>query len=328
MARIYTEGFERNFSKWDVYGGTVTIENNTGFAMGGSKCVKLDGNNVYIRGTFDDLATYYLSFFIRFYNVTSTSSNVTWLEFLNSANTTIGAVCFTGGGTNRICRLIRSTTTVASGTTSLALDTTYHIAIKYTPHISAGEFQLYLNDVLEVNASGIQTATATNNINKISFGVNSTTRANFYLDDVIMDSAELINSAHKIFTLTPAATAGSDQWTAYDGITAKPTCVLDDDSSYIYTPNLNEIQEFTFSAPPNISVSSIHNVSPKALVSRYGPTKNVSVGVNDDYDTGSLANFLVPSYIERCVTLNPSTSAAWSMSDLNTVKAGVKSLTS
>jgi hypothetical protein len=331
MARILTEGFERGFaSLWTTYIGSITTVSNTGFVMGGDNCVKLDGSNVYMRRTIGDYPTIYLSFNIRFYNVTATSGNITWLQFVNSSNTAIGALCFTGGSTSRIIRLIRSTTTVATGTTSLALDQTYHIALAYTPHLSSGLFQLYINDVSEINVSGIQTATATNNINKIAFGVDSSTRANFYLDDVIMDTDELITSNHKICTLNAASPSASaptyNQWSSYDGVSDKADNILTENAAYNYSSNIDEIQSFKLVDTLPLSVDSIHNLSVWGKFTRVGGTRKVSIGMNNDYDDGTLLSVLTPVFLNRIVTLNPSTSASWEINDIADAEVGVKSL--
>lgn len=176
---------------------------------------------------------------------------------------------FYDGGTNQIDLLMgtnlairRNGTTLATGATVLSTGVFYYVELKVTFDNSAGSYELRINGVTELSASGIDTTGSANNFaNRIALlnSANSTTAHDF--DDLYLcdTTGSAPNNTFlgdvRVEALFPNGNGNSSQFTGSDGdqidnyLLVDDTTAPDEDSTYVADGTVTDKDTYAFTDP-------------------------------------------------------------------------------
>jgi len=207
------------------------------------------------------------------------------------------------------------------------------VSIKVVTHSTTGSIEVKVNGVTRLSLTGINTRgqTSNNYVNKIGVGV---TGNDVYMDDMVwMDNSGSTLNDHldevTIRTYYPTANSTPMDWTASAG--SQYTCIDEaqhnSDTDYISSSTVGHESLFTTgSMPSNMSdikaiqvgiVSRKDDASTRLLRSLIKPGSTI-------YESSDMTQISTYAYYSQIYTTNPDTSVAWTPSDLNSLKFGVK----
>lgn len=278
-------------------------------------------------------------YFYAFYDTTS-----------DDANCQIG-LRFTSGGLIQICRGNPSSATViATGSTAIPLDTWKYVELKVTFHNTSGSYELRIEDQVELVASNVDTQNTGNAsanilaLRWLNVGTNGVAFDNYYIADTQGTINNTFLGPIRIDTYVPAAD-DSVQFTPSSG--ANWECV-DDNSSTTFgtgtdsnTPSsLNQKDTFTMtSVGSHGQILGIqHNVYANRNTGISYNIKSIVKVASTEYLSTETLNLLpkteqgYPLVIDNIQSLsdvrelNPSGSAPWTPSEVNSAKYGYKAV--
>ncbi len=327
MARIFIDGFESGgLENWNSKsaGAGVTA---AGGGMSGSYCLDIDGTYEYV---FKILPATKTTLYVAFkYSSQSTVGGGTIIQFLDSAGTEILCVIRnTTSGYLEIRRGNRSGTLLDTGTTYIAVNTTWLIEVYYVPLNSGGAVQLKVNNnPVEAEFSG-DTTGGEELINSVRFG-DTGTYSRCYIDDIVIDDADWIGPT-RIQGLVPTGAGTTTQWDPSAG--SNYACVDErpaSDSDYVSTNVTDEIDTYA-TGDMTGTIDSIKCVQIQARCGKDGvptPTQ-LQLAVRSGGTNYFSASKAVPSVFGVPVWAiwedNPADSADWEEADVNAMEIGIK----
>jgi hypothetical protein len=324
MARVFIDGFESGgLGLWDTIGGTAAVNNSLSGRDGNYclDCLGAGSGQKYLIKTIASKSALYVAF--RFYP----SNSNRFFTFYNGT-TKLGYVNLTALGGN--VRAYRGDTLLATGTVTVNGSTWHLIEIHYIPATSGGVFQVKVNGISDISYSGSTTPGATT-IDRIMVGHDDSAWPPGYYDNVILDDADWIGDT-KIQAIKPTAAGNSTQWDPSSG--SNWDCVDEipaNDNDYVSTNSNDALDLYTFSDLTG-SIEEVKCVQLQARTIRNGAAtpQNLQLAVRSggtNYFSSSMAvPYVNPKSFSTIWQLNPNTSAAWSVSEVNAADFGMKAV--
>jgi len=268
---------------------------------------------------------------VAIYNTTSFNTNNDIIQ-IQEGSTVQLAVSITNTG---LLQVKRSTTVLQTGTKVLNINSWYYIEFKGTIHDSTGSYELRIDGVTELSATGVDTLSSGTNWNCVSFGALSGNLS--YIDDVyICDTSgaaprNTFLGLIKIECLLPqtdAVSAGTDRgFTPSTGtdhgalVDEVPPNTTDYNFSSIVSKESYQFPAMTLSGTvlglqTNLFVSKSDS-SPRVVCA------TIRMPITD-YDGASVNPTTSFTYLTEIRPVNPFTSGEWTVADVNSAQAGMK----
>lgn len=223
------------------------------------------------------------------------------------------------------------TTVMATGSATFTEGAVYRIRIQYKPHDTTGVFKVWVDEVLDIDFSG-DSGDNIGDVKSMRFG-----RSNYmgvgHIDSIVIDNAEIpspywavgskaINGAGTVTQLT--SIAGGSNW---NEVSDAPEALSDG----VYG-NTNGLYDGYSMADLSGQIESIRAVKVQSRVVKNGGTAlaNAQLGVrtySTDYFSASKAVTLLLGRVSEIWTVNPNTSAAWTISEVEAMQAIIKVVT-
>jgi hypothetical protein len=326
MARVFIDGFEAGDLKlWTAYafagGGGLSAPVQ---GMDGNYCCLVRFNSDYLKKVVAPASEYYCAFRYRPINVVYDSNKT--ILFM-SGGTTLGSLHRSGGP--MVAYRGNASVELARSTTSLNIDTTHLIEIRYKPHATAGIFQVKIDGVLEIDYYGNTTAGG-ETFDTFNFWTTSGYNVLGYIDNFIVDNSKWPGNT-SIQAIKPVGAGNFTLWTPSAG--DNYACVDEvpaSESDFIATNTLNHLDLYAAGDLVG-TIGSVKCVQLQALAIAEGsPTpEHLQLAVRSngaDYFGDSKA---VPSVVTGMSSLweaNPATAAPWLEAEVNAMEIGVKAV--
>lgn len=268
----------------------------------------------------------------------------------DGANCQIG-LQFTSGGFIQVCRgNPASATILATGTTAIPLDTWKYIELQVTFHNTTGSYELRIEDQIELIASGVNTRNTSNSsaniaaLRWLNVSTNGVAFDNYYIADTQGTINNTFLGPIRIDTYIPASD-DSVQFTPSTG--ANWSCV-DDNSPTTFGSDTDSNVPTALNQKDTFNVTSVgsygqilgiqHNVYANRNTGFSYNIKSLVKVSGTDYESTDTLNLLpkteagYPVAINNLQSLsdirelNPSNSASWTPSEVNSVKYGYKAV--
>lgn len=227
--------------------------------------------------------------------------------------------------------IITGGTLIASSTLTMSYGVWHYLEFAATIGVSNGAASVQVDGTSFISATNINTNgyTSYNTINGVIIG----NLGNLRWDDLYIDNASFFWGDSRIITQLPSSDGDTIQWTPSTGTTHYPNVddspTPNDDADYNYTAGTGQTDLFhfpTLTGSGNIwAVQTVIDVREDAGAT-FVVTDACKVG-SSVYALGSQSGVVLSSSyhmfgIIRAV--NPATSAAWLLSDLNAAQFGYK----
>lgn len=334
MAVLFIDGFDhyttdaQALTKWSLWGVDWNITAGVGrFGSAGAR--NSAGANATISATLPSaLATVLVGFACK---APADASSYILLGLYDGATEQLSVRVQAATGRLQISR---AGTTLATST--FAVSNVYvYIELKATISDAAGSYDLRVNGVSVLSASGVDTKnTANASVNSVRFGI-STNVAEFDIDDVyIADTTgaapnnDLLGDV-RVETIQPTAAGNSTQFTPSTG--ANYTTVDEASPStadFVTSTADNQTDTYTFG---NLSSTptTVHAVAVRVYASKTdAAAKSLAIvtrPASTDHVSADMALSTSSTYYSEIRSLNPETSAAWTGAEVNATEWGVKS---
>jgi hypothetical protein len=240
-----------------------------------------------------------------------------------------GAIAVYRGDSTTLLGTSSNTNILQSGTWS-------YVEVKATINDSTGSVEVKVDGTQELLLTGIDTRNAGNlNITKLRFFGHTGTGAYTYYDDIyVCDTTgsspynDFLGDV-RVLEIVPDGAGDLTDFTPSSGANyaAVDDATHDSDSTYVESSTSTHTDLYSF-ANPDSTASTVYAVKVVAVA------KKTDVGVQDiqlaakvGTTTSTSSNIsLSDSYdeYEYIMTQNPDTTAAWSISDINSTQAGFK----
>lgn len=242
--------------------------------------------------------------------------------------------------TSDVWQVLRGDSTVlATGTTTIAIDTWYYLTLYTRIHDTLGEFTAKLFDasgaLLEtLSATGIDTRNAGTDLALQTVWGNAT--IDTYVDHLWMDLAGDFRGCGYVETLAATANGDTNSWTRggtntgnnWDQVNEVPK----DETSYVFSTGADEVELYNFQnrtvAGTPITVHQIvYDLAHTAGTREWKPIAKID-GVIYEGTTESTTSTdpnSVPTLVRR--DNNPATGNAWEDSVIDAAQYGMKSVT-
>ena len=323
MARLFIDGYEADdLTLWDTVGSATLAAAQTG--MSGNYSLKLSPLG-YVQRALPSGAEIY--FALKYMPTDSVSAPHAILTLYH--------------GSSPICRLDISTTTailrarrasdiLASGTTSLSLNTTYLIEGYIKVSDTVGRFVVDLNGVNQIDYTGDTNESAYSTYDIIRLGwYDSGTFGYAYIDDLVLDDAGWIGDT-KIQGIRPTAVGNSAEWTPSAGANWECVDEVPADDGNWNEINANDKLDLFGMTDLTGNIEVIKCMQAQARTKKEGtPTpQNLKLALRTASTNYVSADKVVQTSYKPLFNIwevNPNTSAAWIVSQVNGLEAGVKS---
>jgi len=249
---------------------------------------------------------------------------------LYSSGTVVVKVLPVASGPNYVWKIVNSAgTTLATGTTPIALSTWYYLELRVVVSATVGTVELRLNGstTAECSATGVNTGALS--INTVAASGNQFHYDDMYCVDPNSGSAPTNTwlGDVRVETLLPTSNGNSTAWTGvYTAVDEGGAA--NDDTDYIYssTPGDKETYGLSDLSVTNGTVYAVQaNLTARkddAGSRTIAPVLRVGGTDYDGTTTGGLAASYL-DYKQLYERLDPS-GAAWTVSTVNAMEAGVK----
>ncbi len=228
-------------------------------------------------------------------------------------------------------------TLLGSSSLSLLTSTWYYIEWKLTVDPTTGVVTVNVNGVPWITLTGQNTRSSSNNsMNQVILGWTASSNTGgsasgmtLDYDDFYIDSTGTFYGDQRVESIFPTGLGATNNFTASTG--TNYSCVnnnpSDDDTTYISSSAINDIDLYTFPALGTttgtvnslmtITLSRADNAQSIQLASVY------RVSATNYFGT---TNYINESYIPcfNIQSVNPNTSAAWTISTVNSAQFGIK----
>lgn len=341
MTRVFSTGIEMgDTTEWDAIvpgaTGTVTIETTT--VRSGTYALKLysQGIGAYVSHT---LATPVSELYVRaaFQFDTNNIENAPVIQLLDSASAELGTVYV---GSDNVLHADIGGSDVATGATTLVVDTWYLLEARLKVADSSGIFQVRLDGATEINFSGDTKPGSTTTIDYVRFqgGVTWASSGTTYVDDIGINDTNgtrdtsWCGDGHIVAyainangTYTDLAIGGgtppANAWQAVDEVPAN------DDTDYIYSTTAAEKSTFT-TTPSGLSGVTIKQMWVEARAKEDTATgETIALFLrNGSTDHTGTYTALTTSYTKvfrEDHPINPDTSSDWTVNAMDNAEVGV-----
>lgn len=268
-------------------------------------------------------------------HIAATSTvNCTIISFLDSG-TQQATLGFNGTtGQFFVARGAASGTILNTGTTVFATGAFHFIEVKaqINSSIGANGFLVYVNGALEitVTTAADTNSTANNYCNAIQLG-GTTAAPNQYFDDMYISDSGLYLTNPRIVTLYPNGNGNSSDFTGSDGNStdnyALVNSTLYQTTTYTQSSTVNHRDLYTIGNLP-YTPDTIHAVTVCSLLARDASgarSAKTTLRQNSvNYDGTAIVLSETATYYSTVYTTDPNTTAAWTLSGVNAIEAGVK----
>lgn len=265
----------------------------------------------------------------------------------NAPTTTRGIFGFADAGTAQVfvalnpdltLSVYRGSTLLATTTDPIRLSAFYYLELKATLHNSAGSYELRVNTVTQLSASGIDTTnTANEYANQIFVGAlgvvgGTTSRTTYYDDLYVCDDAGSVNNDFlgdvKITAIYPNADGTYSDFTPSH---ATPHYQLVDDgihaaSDYNQSGTVGHKDSYQMS---DIGVTADDIIALRTLTTLVTDSGSMNaapilISGATEIETAQVTVTGPPhSYHSRLFDVDPNTGSPWTHANLNAVEAGV-----
>ena len=331
MSRIFMDGFESgDLNLWSSFYGTPAA--NTLSGKTGNYCLYAPTGIGYLTLNLSVSKSYiYVAF--KFYHTVTTGA-YNWGSFIAfySGGTRLGGLMFKATPTVS-ATYTTDTNIVNSSISPEPANVWCQYEIYYLPHVSNGSFVVKRNGVTVINATGVQTAPSTTNLDRILLGMSNSGVGAVYFDDFILDDVGWIGST----SIQGLAVTGAGNSAQFDPSTGSNYACVDEippsDADYISTNVANEIDTYACGDLTG-TINSVKAVQVQARCMQEGspavpkiqlvtrPTSTDRVSVSKSVQT------FAPGVVSNIWELNPDDSAAWESADVNGMEIGVKAVAS
>lgn len=244
MARVFIEGFElRHLKNWETQQGTIT-SNATAYGHSGSYFNSLSNAQTVAKNLTTSVEYYVAG---KFYVTEATNKNPI-IRFYKGTTVLGYLACEFDQNTYHL-HAYYGVSTFAEGTMIMRSLTNYRIEARYQPSTSnTGNFQVKVNGIMDINKTATITATATTDIDRISFVGPG---GYLYLDDIVIDNSEWPGNT-RIQALMPDGSGTSTNWTPsavdnYDCVNDLSTTITAVDADYVYATTVNALDAYAMS---------------------------------------------------------------------------------
>jgi len=326
MARVFIDGFESGgLDLWDTIGGEAAV-NSSLSGRDGNYCLNCYGSASaykYLMKAIPSKSELYVAFLFNPGN----SGRI--FSFYNSG-TKLGYISLSSISVGNIQAYKGPSTLLATGTAMITGSTWYLIEIHYIPATSGGVFQVKVNGISDISYSGNTTPGATT-IDGIMVGCDDSYWPPGYYDNVIVDDAAWIGNT-KIQAIKPTSAGNSTQWGPSSG--SNWDCVNEmpaNDNDYVSTNSNDFLDLYTFSDLTG-SIEEIKCVQVQARTVKNGaPTpQNLQLAVRSGgtnyFSSSNVVPYVNPKSLFNIWQLNPNTSAAWTVSEVNAAEFGMNAV--
>jgi hypothetical protein len=237
--------------------------------------------------------------------------------------------------TTGLVGVYRNGTLLANSSFAVSTGVYFYVELKSTIHNTTGTYDLQINGVNVLSATGVNTRGSANNFaNRLVLGSTNNISGTITLDDLyVCDTSGSANNNFlgdvRVETLFPNGAGNSTQFTPSTGVNnAAVDEATPNTTDYVTSTADNQIDTYTFTdlASSGVTVYGVQefayaqktDASAKsvALVTRPGSTNNAGS------DKALSTSFTYYSDIQE---LNPDTSSAWTTSQINATEFGIKS---
>lgn len=336
MSLIYIDGFDgRDYPArgWIASGG-VSISGTTPWSSGFSISLTQNaGGSATAKQGFTAVSQLFLGLQFRLGTSNSTRTGVSFIRLYgdNGATNQLNIQVDSAGH----LLVLRGATTVITGTTVLQDNAWYFLELSATISTTTGSLQLRLNGHIEGNFSGNTKNGGTNNtLDALAFASSGSTAATYMFDDLyVCDATGSRNNTFlgmiRIQTLLPTSAGSSTQFTPtgsannYANVNDVPdtttTYNSDTVSGHRDTYTLGDlvsstatvlgVQQVMHAQQLDAGVATIKQAQLSAATISYGSTKTLTA-----------SNLAYSDLFEA----NPATSSTWTVSDVNSLEAGME----
>jgi hypothetical protein len=336
MARIFMDGWEHGNATqlWDYNwtgGGAASVVSASGQGMTGNYCLYL-GNVLYVNVGKNLPSTYSEMYFSVLARSTDTGEQTCDLMSFYSGGTclttigdSIGFPCVTVGGT-----------IVAYGPIPVVSHISVHHWSGYFKLAdSGGRWVVYIDGVLAIDYTGDTKYSTQTTFDRVYLGQGPSNSRNFtHFDDFVLDTTTL-PLRPKVISLMPSGAGSSTQWSTSVS-TPNWECVNESppsDTDYVYTDTINLVDTYNLSDLPS-DAAQINAVQVGGRAKRK-ETSGIPAGINlvlrtnsTNYDSSDQRLTLsFKNYTELWNTNPSSTGVAWDVTAINSLQAGIKSIT-
>lgn len=234
--------------------------------------------------------------------------------------------------------LTRNGTGLATSTNTLTANTWYHIEFKATIDPSVGAYEVRVDGVAWIGpTTGANTrATANSYSNGIGF-LTDTSPHRFYVKSAyVLDTTGSVANNFlgqvRVACLRPTEAGNYSQWTPNAGVnfSGVDEVLLDSDTTFNMSATANQIDTFRMTDCP-IPSGSVYGVQHVLGAKQDGGAarrvSSVQRSASVDYVGTSQALSGSYSFLLDPKTVNPATSAAYTVSEVNALEAGYKLVT-
>ena len=343
MAREWWTGMEMgDLLEWDtVYttgSSTVTIEATT--VRSGTYSLKLYGQGIGNAYAQHDLATAVSELYVRvgFRFDTNNKENAPAINFLDTAAAELGTVYV---GSDNVLHADIGGSDVATGSTTMQVDTWYLLEARLKVDDSAGVFQVHVDGSSEISFSGDTKPGSTTTVGSVRFegGVTWASFGTTYLDDIAINDTtgtrdiDWPGEGH-IVAYVPAAGGtytdfsiggSSPPANAYQAVDDIPA---NDGTDYVYSTTTGEQATFT-SAASGLSTVTIKQVAVEGRFAEGAATgETMAIMIrNGSTDHVGTYNALTTGYgkvFREDYAQDPDTSADWTVVSVDNLEFGVE----
>lgn len=338
MALIFMDGFDHYTTaatmayKWDSVATSYVTANNSGRRAGSHAVSNGNGASGYMRKNFGaNLATVTVGFAL---NVSALpTGSRAYAKLLDLAAAPQLSFLVGVSGLLIVTRGDWDGTTLATSTAAIAPGTWNYIEIKATIADSGGTVEVKLNGASVISFTGDTKATTNASATVLQLGGAVTSAPICYYDDLyICDTSGSVNTTFlgdvRVDTLYPTGAGNSTQFTPSTGANWENVddSSPDGDSTYNSGDTAGYKDTFAF-GDLSISSTTIHGLQTNICARKDDAGARTMTDVvrtaSTDY-TGGTTHSLADSYLNyRTVReLNPNTSAAWAVSEVNGAEFG------
>lgn len=328
MTILFMDGFDSYSSsvpittRWSISSGVAT--NSTAGRFGG-KCAG-NTNTLIMSHTLP---------------VAKSSLSFGFAHQINNLTTSIPLVTLQDASLTAICTLFLSTSgdlvfvrgsSIGSNvlaTASGVITTTVwqHIGLEFTRNATTGIVNIYVNGILVASATGINTGAA--DIKNIAVRLGSSTTTELLDDYYCVDGATWLGE-RRITTLRPSADTAQKDFTPNSGtanFSRVNEAAIDGDTSYVSAATVNnediyDLDDLSYT-PTGVDAVQILLAGRKddAATRTIAPVLVSGATTDVGSDVAMAATYTLATQIHET---DPNTSAAWTVSAVNALKAGMK----
>lgn len=338
MALLFMDGFDHYDTatlalpaKWDAM--TVGYGGNTNIVSGGrfGNCLRLvNDSNPNMGGSVRKTVSLTTGCVGFAFNTTGGTVTDGWGPLRIIEGSTVHLLVAASSSSPQVLSVYRGTTLLGTGTISFPLNTWVYVEFSFTIHDSAGAYELKINEVSSVSATGVDTKNGgTGTVDTIEL---KSPPATAYYDDVYIKSDTTFLGDCRVERLLPSGNGNSSSWVGSDGNSTDNYALVDEtspngDTDYVKSTTLNAVDSYALADLATAS-GTVHGVQYLAYLRKDDAGSRsaaplVRIGSTDYPGTAvALGNSYV--YLREVKETSPATATAWTISEINGMEYGAK----